>query len=383
MNIPSKFISTLDLSNSNLQNFPVEIFELKNLKKLNLSNNEISKIPSDIVKLKRLEHLDLSNNKISNIYAKVCELKKLKTLNFNNNRIKTIPLQIGKLTELRVLLLSNNKISNIDSLVNFLHLRKLNISSNPIITLPNSIFDLKNLKSLWISNLPLKEFPLKKILENSKIRTLYCYSNLENGNISENGLYDFLAEIKGNCLPTLISIYGPNSLFGNTIDDLAIPSQKTYDRASKKYKRNIFICYSHVDVEWMKKVKTNLKVLNFEGYDFEVWDDNRISAGKNWKKEIDEALSKAGIAILLITMDFLASEFIQNNELPTLLKNAETKGTIIISVIVGHSRFLDSNLSEFLALNEPRSPLNSLKKSDQDKILVKLTYEVEQHLPKK
>ena len=44
---------------------------------------------------------------------------------------------------------------------------------------------------------------------------------------------------------------------------------------------------------------------------------------RRWKEEIEEALSDAVIAVLLISADFLASDFIVDNELPPILEGAE------------------------------------------------------------
>jgi TIR domain len=46
------------------------------------------------------------------------------------------------------------------------------------------------------------------------------------------------------------------------------------------------------------------------------WVDTRISAGEKWKEEIRKALAQARAGVLLISADFVASNFIIDNELP-------------------------------------------------------------------
>jgi hypothetical protein len=93
----------------------------------------------------------------------------------------------------------------------------------------------------------------------------------------------------------------------------------------------------------------------------DLWDDTRIRAGGKWKEEIEKALDKAAIAILLISADFLASDFITENELPPLLKSAEDKGTVILPVILTPCRFTrDEQLSQFEAINDPKKPVSTL-----------------------
>jgi hypothetical protein len=60
----------------------------------------------------------------------------------------------------------------------------------------------------------------------------------------------------------------------------------------------------------------------------DLWVDTKINVGEKWKEKIQQALDRAAIAILLISADFLASDFIIDNELPPLLKAAEEKGNL-------------------------------------------------------
>ena len=69
----------------------------------------------------------------------------------------------------------------------------------------------------------------------------------------------------------------------------------------------------------------------------------------------------AKVAVLLVSADFLASDFIVDNELPPLLAAAELKGAVILSVIVSSCRFKQTEtLSQFQVVNPPTQPLNLL-----------------------
>lgn len=144
----------------------------------------------------------------------------------------------------------------------------------------------------------------------------------------------------------------------------------------KRGRSKVFICYSHKDSKWLERLQIHLKPLEREGR-LERWDDTKIKSGTNWQEEIKKALSKTGVAVLLISPDFLASDFIAENELPPLLQAAQTEGTTILPVIVSPCRFSRTKLSEFQAVNDPEQPLSGLSQHGQEEQLNKLSYEIE------
>lgn len=92
-----------------------------------------------------------------------------------------------------------------------------------------------------------------------------------------------------------------------------------------------------------------------------------------WREEIRQALTAARVAVLLISADFLASDFIATDELPPLLAAAEVEGVAILPLIVGPSQFEHlPSLSRFQAVNPPSRPLVGLSKVEQETTLVTL-----------
>jgi CheY-like chemotaxis protein len=141
--------------------------------------------------------------------------------------------------------------------------------------------------------------------------------------------------------------------------------------------KTVFISYSHLDGRWLKKVQANLDVLNYLGLKFTLWDDTKIKSGTKWRPEIDKALAASQVAILLVSTEFMTSKFIQEDELPPLLKSAEADGTTILPLILKPCLFSKHpKLSAYQAINDPAKPLSRLSQPEQDEILVKLAERV-------
>lgn len=119
----------------------------------------------------------------------------------------------------------------------------------------------------------------------------------------------------------------------------------------------MFVSYSHKDSTFLDRLRVHLRPLEKNGL-IELWDDSKLAAGDRWKPSVEEALERARVAILLLTADFLASEFIVNKELPSLLSKAEAGGTLIIPIVVKPCRFRrHENLARFQAINDPSALL--------------------------
>lgn len=143
---------------------------------------------------------------------------------------------------------------------------------------------------------------------------------------------------------------------------------------------SVFISYSHNDTVFLKRLQVHLKQLEREGR-VDRWDDTRIKSGQDWKAEIKTALSKAGVAVLLLSADFLASDFIDSDEMPEILAAAEANGLTVLPVIVKPCRFTrDKRISKFQAVNDPSKPLINQTEGEQETVWVSLANRIEELL---
>ncbi len=91
----------------------------------------------------------------------------------------------------------------------------------------------------------------------------------------------------------------------------------------------IFVSYSHRDKEWKDRLVTQLAALG-TGDKIGCWHDEEIEVGSDWELKIFEAMRSAKIAVLIVTANFLTSDYIMRKEVPFLLAR---DGLIIMPVI--------------------------------------------------
>lgn len=158
------------------------------------------------------------------------------------------------------------------------------------------------------------------------------------------------------------------------------PHSFTVEGSPNPSPRKVFVSYSHKDKEFLERMLVHLKPLEAAGL-IDPWVDTRLRAGDRWKKQIETALQSASVAILLVSADFLASDFIVKNELPPMLSKAERDGTRIIPIILKHCRFSrDPLLSVFQSHNSPDQPLSTLDDSECERVFDQLAQTLEESL---
>ena len=107
-------------------------------------------------------------------------------------------------------------------------------------------------------------------------------------------------------------------------------------KASKKRKEppvRLFVSYSHVDLTWSKRLLPLLKVkANVSG--LQPWHDTELKAGDIWDMEIREELKIMDIFLCLVSIDFIASDYIQSVELPEAVRRQKKDEIEIVPLVI-------------------------------------------------
>jgi hypothetical protein len=132
----------------------------------------------------------------------------------------------------------------------------------------------------------------------------------------------------------------------------------------------VFISYSHADERWLTMLRKQLKPLEDKGLN--VWSDKDIIPGQEWPDEIVESLTRAKVAVLLISVNFLNSDFIRKQELPRFLEPARIKQLTILPVLVSDCLWEETEIGRFQSPFNPKQPLKGLVSHKRDQALVQI-----------
>jgi tetratricopeptide (TPR) repeat protein len=121
----------------------------------------------------------------------------------------------------------------------------------------------------------------------------------------------------------------------------------------------VFISYSHQDEKMKERLDTFLATLKREGK-VETWSDRRISPGGKLDNTIATELELADIILLLISQDFIQSEYIWKIELPRALERHE-RGEAVVIPIFCHAidDFGEMPFAKLNGLPKDAVPINS------------------------
>ena len=95
----------------------------------------------------------------------------------------------------------------------------------------------------------------------------------------------------------------------------------------------IFFCYAREDEELRKGLEKQLRALKRQGI-IDLWHDRAISAGTEWEREIDKHLNTAKIILLLVSPDFMDSDYYYSKEMSQAMDRHERGNAQVIPVIL-------------------------------------------------
>ncbi|MFY0529642.1 TIR domain-containing protein [Archangium gephyra] len=121
---------------------------------------------------------------------------------------------------------------------------------------------------------------------------------------------------------------------------------------------DLFISYAHEDEAFRKDLEKHLSLLKREGL-IRLWHDREIIAGQKWADDIDRHLESAHIILLLISADFIASDYCFAKEMKRALERHEDGSAVVIPIILRDCDWRTAPFGQFQALPKDSKSIKS------------------------
>jgi len=119
-----------------------------------------------------------------------------------------------------------------------------------------------------------------------------------------------------------------------------------------------FLCYAHKDAPLVDQLETHLRPLQEQGL-INMWYDREITAGSEWEHVIDKHLSTARIILLMVSPDFMNSDYSYSVEMQQALARHKHGDAIVIPVILRPVHWQWSPFAKLQALPTGAKPITS------------------------
>lgn len=137
----------------------------------------------------------------------------------------------------------------------------------------------------------------------------------------------------------------------------------------------IFISYAHEDEDLKNELDKHLKALK-RSAKVEVWSDRQLVAGQAWDESIMAELHDANIILLLVSVDFNASDFIWDKELAVAMTRHQEGTARVVPVILRKCDWDDMPYAALQAL--PRNATPITEHADRDSAFTEVAQGIEQ-----
>jgi hypothetical protein len=127
---------------------------------------------------------------------------------------------------------------------------------------------------------------------------------------------------------------------------------------------SLFFSYSHIDERLRDQLEVHLAQLKRDGL-IDAWHDRRILAGSNLDDSISEQLESADIVLLLVSPDFINSDYCYSHEMTRALERHERKEVRVIPVILRSCDWTSSPLGKLLAFPTDGRAVTSWPNQDE------------------
>ena len=125
----------------------------------------------------------------------------------------------------------------------------------------------------------------------------------------------------------------------------------------------VFYSYAHKDEAFRNKLETHLSLLRRQGL-ITAWHDRHILPGTDWAQAIDEHLERASVILLLISADFLASDYCYGLEMQRALERHQANEARVIPILLRPVDWNKAPFAHLQALPTGAKPITTWRNRD-------------------
>jgi TIR domain len=255
-------------------------------------------------------------------------------------------------------------------------LQTLGLSSNQLSSLPPALVNLSFLHTLYLDNNPLQEPPPRIVVQGlpailTYLRAAYVKQQQQQQQRllrqREPQIHDQLGEEDSDLFDSFESLAeAKKSVQKNVMSQIPFaaakeqPSMPTPLRvpavSAPTRPITIFYCYAHEDKDLRDRIDKHLGVLKRLGQVVD-WHDREIRAGTEWEREIETHLSTASIILLLVSADFVNSDYCYGVEMQKALEMHEKGLACVLPILVRPVDWQDAPFAKLQLLPTGAKPI--------------------------
>jgi internalin A len=172
--------------------------------------------------------------------------------------------------------------------------------------------------------------------------------------------YEELRVYESNGVTSIPQVIGSKVVpveIGKLLNSVELP----VERAGEAIR--VFVSYSHKDDEFRAALDTHLKLLQRTGL-IETWHDRRIAPGNDWRREIDRELDGADLILLLVSPDFIASDYCYEVEMKRAMERDAQEEARVIPILIRKCQWGEAPFSKLQALPKNAKPVRLWRDHD-------------------
>lgn len=125
----------------------------------------------------------------------------------------------------------------------------------------------------------------------------------------------------------------------------------------------VFFCYAQQNEDMRNQLEKHLRIMQRQGLII-AWNDSKIDAGREWEREANDHLNTAQIILLLISPDFMDSDYCYSMQMERALERHNAHEAIVIPILLRSVDLEDAPFKDFKALPTNKRFVNTWRSRD-------------------